>query len=247
MIRGLRPDAVVMMPLKPSDAEMMDHSPAKAEKKLEKEVLVAYKEAKALPNCTVVCDDLSLGLSRMQFLKIITSRTKPDADLKKRMEELKEKMAGEVSELEKKRLKSEGQKLILEANPHLCDFTLDRELYATYIIQRTLNERASEKYQRLQASEKDKLEPVRILTLTNEELEGFEKNWQRRIEKQHIDELLKKNRQSDPGFVIAIPMRAVPLVLGIALLVVVGVAIYLVKLVWDLAFHVLKKKHLSDD
>ncbi|KAH7698563.1 hypothetical protein AAVH_34341, partial [Aphelenchoides avenae] len=120
-------------------------------------------------------------------------------------------------------------------------------LYATYVVQRTLNERASEKYQRLQASDSDKLEPVRILTLTNEELEGFEKNWQRRIEKEHIDELLNKNRKSDPGFVIAIPMRAVPIVFGVVLLVVVGVAIYLVKLVWDLAFHLLKKKHPSDD
>lgn len=89
MIRGLRPDVVVMMPLTADATEMMDRSPEKAEQKFPKEVLVAYKEAKALSHCTVVCDDLLLGMKPLESVKVLANQNKPDADLEKRMKEVK--------------------------------------------------------------------------------------------------------------------------------------------------------------
>lgn len=47
----------------------------RAEKVSEKKVLVAYEKAKARPNCIVVCDDLSLGMKLMEFIKVLTNRS----------------------------------------------------------------------------------------------------------------------------------------------------------------------------
>lgn len=63
-------------------------------------------------------------------------------------------MSWKMSKSEKKLLRLEARKLSSRANPNLHEFELDQELYAAYVLQRTLNERASEKYTRLQASEK---------------------------------------------------------------------------------------------
>ncbi|KAH7697568.1 hypothetical protein AAVH_35349 [Aphelenchoides avenae] len=57
--------------------------------------------------------------------------------------------------------------------------TLKRKFHMARVMQRTLNERASEKYQRLQSSETAKLDPVRIVVVTTlVNLEGIDENWQ---------------------------------------------------------------------
>ncbi|KAH7680050.1 hypothetical protein AAVH_41579, partial [Aphelenchoides avenae] len=88
-IQGLRPDAVVLMPLPTDATEMMDRSPELAARALPEEVVVAYKEAKALPNCTVVCDGLPLRTSLMQMIWIRFKQPKMNADIEKRMKEIR--------------------------------------------------------------------------------------------------------------------------------------------------------------
>lgn len=77
-----------MLKEKPSSsAELKKVSPRFLDLVCPKELLLAYKEAKALPHCTVVCDDLALRLSRMQKLKILLLPSKEKADVEKRMNE----------------------------------------------------------------------------------------------------------------------------------------------------------------
>ncbi|KAH7695712.1 hypothetical protein AAVH_37225, partial [Aphelenchoides avenae] len=164
-IRGLRPDAVVLMPLPPHAIEMMKRAPEKAEQVFTKEVIVAYKEAKALPDCTVVCDALPLRPSFLQLTRVWLKRSNAYKDLEKRMNELREKYAAGMSAVEKKGNRSELRKLTFETYPDMRVIFTKPELHMAYLLQRTLNKRASEKYKRLKASKKDQLGPVRIVSL----------------------------------------------------------------------------------
>ncbi|KAH7684746.1 hypothetical protein AAVH_40746, partial [Aphelenchoides avenae] len=87
-IQGLRPDAVVLLDRSPSDVWLLDFSPPFAKFALSEEAVVAYRAAKALPHCTVVCDGTRaryvLQAMSIPFRKL----PRWNANVAKRMQEL---------------------------------------------------------------------------------------------------------------------------------------------------------------
>lgn len=77
-----------MLPEKPpSAARLKDLSPEKVDLLWPKELALAYKEAKALPNCAVICDDTALSRTHKRGL---LEKLKKRADAEKRLKEPKE-------------------------------------------------------------------------------------------------------------------------------------------------------------
>ncbi|KAH7698564.1 hypothetical protein AAVH_34342 [Aphelenchoides avenae] len=225
-IRGLRPDAVVLMPLQPSDAEVLDRMTDEvecrmvAERAFPQEVIVAYEEAKALRNCTIVCD----GKTQMA----------PSQDVEKRANVVKKKFAGGLSGSEKWKTVLETGMLMSELKRSIEVERKVQPLYMAFVLQRTLNERASEKYQRLRASKKDELEPVRIVSVVDSaHLVGIDANWQSPIDQQRVMELLKEDRS--PG------SRAAKIVAGIALLYIIFTLTHLEELTTETALETLRR------
>ncbi|KAH7706777.1 hypothetical protein AAVH_26002 [Aphelenchoides avenae] len=172
-IRALRPDAVVVpMNLPSSITRKTDLSPKMIERALVSddwpmEFALAYKAAKALPNCTVVCEGVPMRVILAEGIKFIRSRSEIDVGVLQRMREVDKNGAKSRSEM-------------LDGFPGMRELSQKLELHVVSVLLRTLNERASDKYKRLQARAEDTLEPVRIVAVVKQKilLDGIEEKWQ---------------------------------------------------------------------
>ncbi|KAH7706776.1 hypothetical protein AAVH_26001 [Aphelenchoides avenae] len=215
-IRGLRPDAVVLMPLQPSDADVLGRMSEVdlrmvAERAFPQEVILVYEEAKALPNCSIICD------GRMQMA--------PSKHVEQRVNEVKKKFAGGLSGSEKWKAVLETGMLMSELKRSIEVERKVRPLYMAFVLQRTLNERTSEKYKRLQASNQDELDPVRIVSVVDSaHLGGIDANWQSPIDQQ---------REASHG--------VAQIVTGVALLYIVFTLAHLEELTTETALDTLKR------
>ncbi|KAH7719978.1 hypothetical protein AAVH_12510 [Aphelenchoides avenae] len=160
-IRGLRPDAVVVpMDLPSPVTRKTDLSPKMIERALlsdwPKEFALAYKAAKALPSCTVVCEGIPMRVLLAEGIKFIRSRPKINVGALQRMREVDNYAAMSRSEM-------------LDGFPGMRELSQKLELHVVNVLLRTLNERAS-----------DELEPVRIVAVVKQNflLEGIEEKWQ---------------------------------------------------------------------
>lgn len=88
-VRGLRPDAVVLLEVPAHAKWLVNLTPEMVDELFSKEDALAYKEAKVLPKCPVVCDGFLTRYQLQRFSILFRRWPTLNADTGKRVKELK--------------------------------------------------------------------------------------------------------------------------------------------------------------